>query len=180
MKKNWVKQIAVMILGATLLTACGGQTDEFTGSWAYNHDPDTTIVKFYKDGEMLYEGKKYTYTASDGVLNLSDGSSSLKLRYEENKDGMLLYFPATFESEDQASSDSVVGTWNCVDNDWSFVFMENGEFSEDAIFPGNYTVDSSEGSIKLMYIDHFEDATLYYTMDGNRMVVEYPWQMVKR
>ena len=39
--------------------------------------------------------------------------------------------------------------------------------------------EEGDSSFKLMYIDHFEDTVCYYTLDGNVLMVEYPWQMVK-
>ena len=97
-------------------------------------------------------------------------------RYEMDGDNMTLYEESTYTRV--GTGEGVVGTWT-QSNGWSYVFTENGEFSEEGIFYGHYTVEEANSRIKLMYDDPIEDAYLYYTLDGDKLTVAYPWPMVR-
>ena len=49
---------------------------------------------------------------------------------------------------------------------------------EDGVFVGDYFLDGEPGSIRLDYYDDLPDTILYYTIEGDEMIVEYPWDLV--
>ncbi len=177
MKKFYIKQLAVGIaIAATgiILSGCGSKTEK----WAYIHDPLEEVISLSEDGNCTYKGNKYTYTMDDTFINLKSGDGdTISLRYEMDGDKMTLYEESTY-SLCSKDTDSIVGVWK-QDNGWSYQFTENGEFSEENIFHGHYSVDEENRCIKLMYDDPMEDAYLYYVLDGNELTVAYPWPMVR-
>ena len=91
---------------------------------------------------------------------------------------MVLYEKSTYTYSEGDPKDGIIGLWT-QDNGWSYEFTEDGKFSEENIFFGHYSVDEENKCIRLMYDDPIEDAYLYYTLDGNKLTVDYPWPMVK-
>ena len=89
---------------------------------------------------------------------------------------MTLYEESTYTRSGEG--EGVVGNW-LQGNGWSYVFTDSGEFSEENIFFGHYTVDEKKSRIKLMYDEPMEDAYLYYTLNGDKLTVAYPWPMVR-
>lgn len=171
---------SVMILP----TGCGSKKIE---SWAYSHEPDKEAIALYDNGKAVYKGEDYTYTKDEGYITLlNKDKEETKLRYEMNGENMTLYEKSTYrldESADTATGDSaagseIIGTW-IQDNGWSYVFTPDGEFSEEGIFFGHYSVDEDKDCIKLMYNDPIEDAYLYYALNGDELTIDYPWPMVK-
>ena len=204
MKKFKNAFLTITILALLVLpTGCGSKKVE---SWAYNHEPDKEAIALYSNGKAVYKGEKYTYTKDDSYITLTDkDKKETKLRYVMDGENMTLYEKSTYkldESADQvnkaeetvnsedadnasaaesgsASKDSdIVGTW-VQDNGWSYVFTPDGEFSEEGIFFGHYSVDEDKSCIRLMYSDPIEDAYLYYTLNGKELTIDYPWPMVK-
>ncbi|WP_026527925.1 hypothetical protein [Butyrivibrio sp. VCD2006] len=168
-----------------LPTGCGSKKIE---SWAYTHEPDKETIALYDNGKAVFKGENYTYTKDDSWITLTDKSKNeLKLRYEMNGEGMTLYEKSTYkldksaenaETENNGDGESIIGTW-VQDNGWSYVFTPEGEFSEEGIFFGHYSVDDEKSCIRLMYNDPIEDAFLYYTLNGDELTVDYPWPMTK-
>lgn len=176
----------ILILGLSLslvmstLCGCGKSNNPLVGEWAYIHDPETTVLNLKDNGKADFKGQTFSYELKDGQICLKDeNGKTTDLRYEENKDGFLLYEHTTYEYEGSETPSSIVGRWVDPVNKWSFEFTDQGTFSEDGYFPGYYTVNDDGKSVKLVYNDHFEDTTVYYTIDGNTLKIEYPWQMVK-
>ncbi len=180
------KRISSLLLVFTLvflLAACSDaqlspQDAELVGRWAYEHDPETEAIRFQKNGKARYEGKQYRFQC-DGeyiILSAADGSL-LKLRYQMDEKGMLLYRSSEYQREEEQPG--LVGFWSCPGQNWSYQFTSRGTFMEDGVFTGYYSVDENASTFTLMYTGGFDNTTCYFERDGNRMTVEYPWQMVK-
>ena len=103
--------------------------------------------------------------------------TELKLKYVPDGEGILLYEKSTYEYKGEGKPEGLLGLWT-QDNGWSFEFTEDGKFGEEGIFFGHYRVDESDSSIKLMYDDPIPDAILYYSLDGDKLTIDYPWPMV--
>ena len=164
-----------IILTVSILSGCGGKTE----AWAYTHEPTEQIIALSDNGKATYKGSEYTYTKDDSYITLKDKSGSEEsLRYEMNGEQMTLYEKSTYTRQGKAEGDGIVGVWT-QDNGWSYQFTEDGSFSEENIFFGHYSVDEAKSCIRLMYDDPIEDAYLYYSLDGDKLTVAYPWPMVR-
>lgn len=171
---------SIMFLSLFIFGGCGEKSDSpLVGNWAYIHDTETTIISLKSDGKAEYEGEKYSYTTDDTYINLTKDGESLKLRYELTKDGFLMYQTTEYEYQGDGTPESIIGNWYNPTTKWSYEFTEEGTFKEDGYFPGYFTVDENNSSIKLMYNDHFEDTIIYYGIEGTKLTIDYPWAMVK-
>ncbi len=175
MKKSKKPLIFLMALtlsaSFTVMTGCGKKAE----SWAYDYDPTVEVVAFYDDGDAVYKGEKYTYAKDGTYINLSNSEESVKLRYVMENGGMTLYEKSEYRPVG-GNGTGIIGNWK-QDNGWTFTFLENGEFSEEDIFFGHYSVDEDSSCIRLMYSDPIPDAFLYYEFDGDNLVIDYPWPM---
>ncbi len=154
---------------------CGKKTE----SWAYSHEPGEETIAFYSNGKAVYKGTEYNCKKDDTFITLTGkDKEEIKLRYEMNGDSMILYEKSTYKYDGSKDGDGIVGTWK-QDNGWSYVFTNEGEFSEENIFFGHYSVDEEKSCIKLMYNDPIDDAYLYYTLNGDELTIDYPWPMTR-
>ncbi len=176
-----MKRINICTLGVSLiltlavLTGCGCKTEK----WAYIHEPTEEIIALSDNGKATYKGSEYTYKKDDSYITLEDANGQEEsLRYEMNGDQMTLYEKSTYTRQGATDNDSVIGRWT-QDNGWSYEFTKEGTFSEENIFYGHYSIDETNSCIRLMYDDPIEDAYLYYTLNGDKLTVAYPWPMVR-
>ncbi len=176
MKKKTTFIMSLMLLLLSLFSVgCGSRTE----NWAYIHDPKATVLSLSGNGKAVYKGISYDYTRDDACITLTDkDGNELELKYISDGDAMTLYEKSTYTYEGEGSPDGIVGVWK-QDNGWLYRFTDNGEFSEEDIFSGHYTVDESNSSIKLMYDEPIEDAVLYYELNGSELTIDYPWPMVR-
>lgn len=156
------------------LSGCAKKTE----SLAYIHEPTKEILSFYDDGTAEYKGNKYKFKIENSVLYLTSDEGTIGLRFINNGDEILLYEKSTYQYDGEKNTDGIVGVWK-QDNGWAYVFTEDGKFSEEGIFFGHYAVDEQSQCIKLMYDDPIEDAYLYYELDGDKLVIDYPWPVVE-
>ena len=176
--------LLLAFLAVLLLTSCGHRSlnpDEevLCGRWAYDHDPENAVLTLKKDGRAVYEGTKYEFS-SDGQyirLDAGKGEEPILLRYVLDGETMILYQPAEYEREETA--EGLAGHWTCAPRNWTYDFSEEGAFKEDGTFSGEYDVDEDAGTFTLHYEDYFDDTTCFYSLDGTRLTVEYPWAMVR-
>ncbi len=168
---------SIILLASALIMLAGcGSVKE---SWAYSHDPATEIISLSDNGKAVYNGVRYSYTQDDEFITLKDKKGTeLKLRYIPDNEGMILYEKSVYEYQGEGEPDGIIGLWT-QENGWSFEFTEDGKFGEESIFFGHYSIDESNSSIKLMYDDPIQDAILYYSLDGNKLTIDYPWPMVR-
>ncbi len=132
------------------------------------------------DGKAVYKGNTYEYSKDEQFFTLTDEQGNvLKMRYTEDKDGMLLYETTTYQYAGEGEADGLIGLWENESQHWSYEFTVKGTFLEDGVFPGYYILDEEAGTIKLIYNDHFEDTYVYYSIEDGELTVEYPWPMVK-
>ena len=179
MKKMIIEKITLgitVVSMVAILSGCGSHKEE----WAYSHDPQEPVITLSDNGRCTYKGSEYTYDKDDTFITLkSDKGETIKMRYQMDGDQMILYEESTYDlcTEDTGT---IVGVWK-QDNGWSYQFTANGEFAEENIFHGHYSVDESKKCIRLMYDDPIEDAYLYYALNdsGDKLTVAYPWPMVR-
>lgn len=176
MKLNNIRLLtAVSLLSMLVLGGCGHKSED----WAYAHDPSTEVLELSDNGKAEYKGDSYSYTRDDNFIKLTGKSGeNISLRYEMEQDNMILYEKSTYSLSGDKAAEGIVGLWT-QDNGWSFQFTEDGRFSEEDIFFGRYSVDEGNSCIRLMYDDPIEDAFLYYSLDGDKLIVDYPWPMVR-
>ncbi|WP_034466406.1 hypothetical protein [Butyrivibrio proteoclasticus] len=167
--------VFVICVFSLMLSGCAKKTE----SLAYVHEPTEEILSFYDDGTCVYKGAKFSYTKDDSFIYLKtkDGLT-VKLRYTDDGTDKILYEKSTYVYTGEGTPDGIVGDWK-QENGWEYVFTEDGKFSEDGIFYGYYFVDTEKQAIYLKYVDRFEDATLYYTIADNKLVIDYPWPVVE-
>ena len=173
--KNIIRKLTlVLLISGTfiLLTGCRKKME----SWAYDYEPGTEVIALYQNEYGVYKGERYDYEKDDKYITFKKGSEEIKLRYMMDGDKMLLYETSVYTAAEDVKPGSIVGTW-LQENGWSYIFSETGEFSEEGIFFGHYSVDETNGTIKLMYEDPVPDIYLYYKLDGNSLTIDYPWPM---
>ena len=173
-----VALLFLMIFGMVCCSKAEGNKSENCGSWAYIHDKETEILRLDTDWTAIYHGDRYTYTEGDGYLELTgkDGEK-INIRFIPQYDYMLLYEKKTYTYDGDGEPSGIVGLWK--QGNLSFEFTSKDSFIEDGVFPGHYILNESDSSIKLAYNDHFPDIYLYYGINGNELVIDYPMPVVK-
>jgi len=179
MKKiNKFLALVLMMVMCICMIGCG-EKDEFTGKWAYNHDTATVIMDFKAGGKVNYKGTDYKYVENNGVLELTSKDETLNLKYQFDKDTLYIYEPMTYHYQGEGDADGLIGYWLADNGRSNYEFTTEGTFREDSYIPGYYTVNEENHTIKCVYNDQYIDTTIYYTLDGNTLTVEYPWPMVR-
>ncbi len=172
---RYIAVVALMLSVIIQITGCGSNKE----SWAYNHEPETEILSLSDNGKAVFHGEKYRYTKDDKFITLKDKSGNeTRLRYILDGEQMTLYESSTYDYSGEGTPDGIVGVWT-QENGWSYQFTEDGKFTEENIFYGHYAVNEQDSSIKLMYDEPLPDAILYYSVDGNKLTVDYPWTLVR-
>ena len=176
-----MKKVVLFILTVILIfsfTACGKNASA-TGKWAYNYEPETTVLEVRRNGQAVYNGASYSCKDDGQFLVLSSAGEELHLRYLLKDGDMLLYIPTEYGYSGEGTPKDLTGLWQTGDKKWSFEFTEDGRFSEDGLFSGNFTADKGSSTFTLIYNEDFADTVCYYSINGNTLTVEYPWTMVK-
>lgn len=180
--RKYNKFLAFVLVFLTMVCFCGCGTkidSPLVGDWAYIHEPTESVLSLKSNGKAVYNGVDYTYSIDDGFIVLNKGKVETKLRYSENSGGFILYQSTEYTYKGNGTPDSIIGEWVNEPNRWYYEFTDSNSFNEDGFFQGYYTLDVQAKTIKLAYNDHFEDAILYYSLEGNVLTIDYPWQMVK-
>jgi len=129
----------------------------------------------------MKETKYSSYKKDDSYITLSGPDGDLKIRYKTTDTGIILYEKSTYvyTTTEIHERDGILGVWTNTGTDRLFYeFSEQGTFLEDGVFVGNYYLDGEPGTVRLNYYDEVPDAIFYYTIQGDEMIVEYPWDMV--
>ncbi|MCR5508683.1 MAG: hypothetical protein K6F34_08340 [Lachnospiraceae bacterium] len=168
--------LAALVLTAGLLGGCGGKAEH----WSYNYEPEKEVLTLYDNGKAVFNGTEYTYTRNDKFISMT-GSDGVTVdhRYENDKDGMIFYDRSVYTRKEGTGKNGIIGEWTHENGHNLFRFGDDGQFSEENIFYGHYRVDESDHSIKLMYVEPMQDTVLYYSVEGDKMTIDYPWPMVR-
>jgi hypothetical protein len=165
-------------------SAAQGNTtiDENAESWAYIHESTKEILRLGSDGRAIFHGNAYDYSRDGDFLILKDADGTeTKMRFIEKREGqMLLYERTEYHYAGSSQPNGIIGFWQGGPEDrLSYEFTAKGTYLEDGTWPGHFTEDQENGTIKLMYNDHFEDAYLYYELKDGKLIIDYPWPMVR-
>lgn len=182
MKKKLLVVAPFIVVIALIVSAFMMKTE----SWAYDYEPQVEILNLGRISNAQYKGESYRYKKDDQYIVFTGNSGeTFKRRYElsTDKDGeevMFLYEPCVYTYAGEDTPDGLVGEWQS-ENGWSFRFNENGTFVEDTYFVGYYSAEKDEGKVKLVYDSEFRfnDAHIYYQIEGDQMTLEYPWRLLK-
>lgn len=175
-KRRYVSLICALIMTVALLSGCS--KTPYDGNWSYIHD-NQTVALTINGKKATVDGVECTVASEGDELKLTGkNGDSFVVGASDTKDQIVLYKFTTYEYEGQGSPDGLVGLWKSKEN-WSFEFTDQGTFKEDGYFPGYYTDNKDKGTFQLAYNDHFVDTECRYTIEGNKLTVEYPWPMVK-
>ena len=177
MKRLKFPILAAILTMTAMLAGCGK-----TEHWAYNHEPDKDALVLYDNGKAELDGESFTYTKNETVISLTDASgNTVDHRYitDDAHDQIYFYKSAVYHRGEEEKGAGIIGVWTQDNGRNTFQFTKDGTFSEENIFFGHYRLDKQAGTIKLMYSDPIEDTLLYYTLDGDEMIIDYPWPMVK-
>ena len=190
-RNNLIILICVLLSAVLMLGGCTKENEKSTApsntvghellaSWAYIHEPETEILSFMTDGIAFYHGREYSYSQDGDFLTLTDeNGTETTMRFVQVREGkMLLYERTEYHYAGTSKPDGIIGYWAGGPEDrLSYEFTTKGTYLEDGTFPGHYSEDPENGTIKLMYNDHFEDTLIYYTVDGDKLTIDYPWPM---
>ena len=180
-KKSLVVMAAVVLL-FSVLAVCPASAEGFpAGGWAFASDPAALVLQINEDGTAQYQGKGYGFEDESPYLLLTDAAGeALRLRYLVTEKNLWLYVPMNYTRKEGTTGEGIRGVWNLDGSEKGFFeFSEKGTFLEDALFDGTYSVDYEAGSFVLTYPRYLEETTCYFSIDEDRMVVEYPWLLVE-
>ncbi len=151
------------------------------GQWAVTSDAAAPILQLNEDGTALYDGSQYAWE-DDGQFLLLKGDQEevLHLRYQVTEKAPWIFKPMNYTRKEGTTGEGIRGVWNLDGSDMGFFeFSDKGTFLEDGLFDGTYKVDYEAGSFTLVYTKYLDDTVCYFTIDGDRMIVEYPWMLVE-
>ncbi len=171
--------LVMTFLGIPALTI-GESSCPILGSWSFYPEGNTLDLVIDPNGSALYQGMIGSWWENeDGTITIApvNGNETV-LRYEQGETGWIVYPRTEYMRSETANPDGIVGTWYVPETPRvSFVFNEDGTFAEDTAFSGTYTVDEENGTIRLDYGGFFDPVVCRFSMDGDRLVVEYPWTL---
>ncbi len=176
--------VLICLIAALLLCVCAPAEEEaFTGEWAFLHEPEKAVLVLNADGSGNYFGTDVLWRYEDAYLHLESGDGSqFDLTVEPMGNTMTVYLPAVYERISQIGGEGeITGTWKALgDSQSSFVFTENGKFLEDAVFTGNYLFDEESATVMLKYVGGFDDTLIYVSFFEGKLIVGYPWPMIRK
>lgn len=154
--------------------------DPLIGCWVYPHDTETAVLTLNADGTARYGQTDYMWDRVEAGLTLTGADGTpVVLRCEMTDEGMTLWLPTCYQRT--AGTQGLIGSWAAVGTSKSsWVFATNGQFLEDGVFTGDYSVDEENGTITLKYVAYFQDTVIDYTFLDDMLVVGYPWVMIRQ
>ena len=181
-----MKRIVFLVLVLAMCVGCCGATFAegsfaLLGTWAYDYDSETVVLKVNEDGTAWYKEKDYSWEDRDGFLLLTDEKGeTCSLRYTLMEDKKVIYPKTSYHrGKEVEGQGGLIGIWEGTESESSFVFTPTGYFLEDSVFAGNFQVNTEAGAFLLHYGDVFADTLCYYTIENEILTVEYPWTLVE-
>ncbi len=180
-------RIAALFLVLMLFCAAGacaesGGNSPLLGEWAFDYEPETTVLKVSADGSARYKDRDFRWEDRGTALVLTDADgTALELRYAVTEDGVFIYPQTRYRrgEKEVEGQGGLIGIWEGAEDGSSFVFTPAGYFLEDSVFSGNFMMNAEEGTFLLHYGDAFRDTLCYYSIADEILTVEYPWKIVK-
>ena len=181
-----MKKVLFLIMVFVLLFSFSGFTPVSAegfpaGGWAVTPDAAAPLLQLNEDGTALYDGAQYAWE-DDGQFLLLKGDQEevLHLRYQVTEKGPWIFKPMNYTRKEGTTGEGIRGVWNLDGSEKGFFeFSDKGTFLEDGLFDGTYTVDYEAGIFVLTYPQYFDETTCYFSIDGESMIVEYPWILVE-
>ncbi len=173
------------------VSVCGAEQagSPLVGEWAFNHNPEETVLLVREDGTAGYEGRSFLWEDDGEFLLLTeDGTGeTVSLRYSAEEEKVLLYLPQVYVRVEDIPGEGLIGAWIGQETEGStFIFREDHRFLEDGTFTGTFRIETDEsdpatGTFLLVYPQYFDDTLCYFRLEGNNLLtVEYPWPLVER
>ncbi len=178
-----VRRAAGILLALAVLALClpcaAEQACPLIGRWTFP-GLDEVVLRVEADGTAVYQGQAFDWTDRGDALELvsADGTVTV-LRYLSDESGMWIW-PATVYARTEGDAGSgLTGAWSVPETPRvSFVFRADGTFVEDTVFTGTWTADEEAGTFRLDYGGMFDPVVCRWSIEGDRLTVEYPWQLV--
>lgn len=185
MKRRILSAFQLTLLFLLFVSALAeGKETALVGEWVCRDETKITVITLNENGSAVYGGLALSWRNADGALLLTDGTGeTIRIIYEETENGLTAWLPTRFTRISEiGKGGEITGTWKADGkSDSSFVFTEDSRFLEDGVFTGSFVQDSESGKITLKYVmGMFEDTVIYYSFDGDAMVISYPWQLVRK
>ena len=171
---------AVLLLLQAIPAFAFEADDPLVGCWVYPHDTETAVLTLRADGTALYGETDFLWEhVETGIALTGADGSSVVLRCEMTDEGMTFWLPTCYQRT--AGTQGLIGSWAAGGTSKSsWVFATNGQFLEDGVFTGDYSVDEEKGMITLKYIEYFQDTVIDYTFLDDMLVIGYPWLMIRQ
>lgn len=187
MRTKIVKRMIALFLMAVMCAVlpgviCAEAAMPLMGEWAFDYEPETTVLKVDADGNAWYQGTDWRWEDLGTSLKLTgaDGKT-IDLRYAVTEEKKVIYPQTRYKrGKEVEGQGGLIGIWEGVDDQSNFVFTPAGYFLEDSSFTGTFTKDEEKGTFLLNYGDAFADTMCYYSIADEILTVEYPWTIIEK
>ena len=174
-----------LILILSLFAAASAENAGFRpGDWAFNYEPESSVLLLREDGTAVWKGNEYTWKDDGEWLHLApDGGEEILIRYQATEEKTLIWLPVEYQRVEEVPGEGLAGAWIGKESEGSsFIFREADRmFLEDGTFTGTFRTDEEAGTVLLVYLQHlFDDTLCYFRLEGNDiLLMEYPWALVE-
>ena len=181
-KRALTALLTLMMCFAFLSTALAEDEMPLIGEWAFDYEPETTVLKVETDGRAWYRGKEYHWEDQETFLAMTDtDGNTMNLRYTVTEEKKVIYPQTRYKrGKEVEGQGGLIGIWEGAEDGSNFVFTPAGYFLEDSSFTGNFMMNAEEGTFLLHYGDVFADTTCYYSITDEILTVEYPWTIIEK
>ncbi len=181
-KTAFLTLVMILILG--ILPAAQAESTGFRpGDWAFNHEPEKSVLLLREDGTAVWQGQECAWQDDGGYLHLKpEDGEEITIRYQATAEKTLVWLPAEYVRAEGVPGEGLAGAWIGKESEGStFIFRESDHmFLEDGTFTGTFTEDPEAGTLLLAYIQYFDDTLCYFRLEGNDVLkMEYPWPLVE-
>ena len=174
----------VLILILSMVAAASAESASFRpGDWAFNHEPEKSVLLLREDGTAIWQGTECTWKDDGDFIHLTpESGEEISIRYQATEEKTLVWLPVEYRRAEEVPGEGLNGAWIGKESEGStFIFRESDHmFLEDGTFTGTFTVDPEAGTLLLAYIQYFDDTLCYFRLEGNDVLkMEYPWPLVE-